>query len=198
LPVHNAVGHADNLLNFAQEFLRLRGEKFQVAPVHRLDIGTSGAILFGKGRAEISRLGQAIMAAQVVKKYLALVEGRVTQAGTLTSAVPAKGRILEAMTRYRPLDASGSQTLLELELLTGRRHQIRHQLAKAGWPIIGDRRYGSKLSIGIGRPFLHCHHLAFPQPENDRVVVVDCPLAPELSAYLATIGLDAAQTTGSD
>ncbi len=58
LAIHRAQGHDDNLLWRVQDFLRLRSETFRVAPIHRLDIGTSGAVLFGKGHAAISLLGK--------------------------------------------------------------------------------------------------------------------------------------------
>ncbi len=76
LAIHRAVGHTDNLLHRVQDFLSLRKETFQVSPVHRLDIGTSGAVLFGKGRAAISQLGKKMIEGQFSKSYLALVSGR--------------------------------------------------------------------------------------------------------------------------
>lgn len=187
LAVHHALGHDDNLMQRVRDFLHLRGENFQVAPVHRLDIGTSGAVLFGKGRAGISQLGRMIMANQASKRYLALVSGQVRRGGELTTAVPAKGSSKIALTRFRPIATSSGCTLLELELGTGRHHQIRHQLAAAGWPILGDRRYRGVLTAGLDRPFLHCHRLAFPQPARGAEVVVDCPLPGELQRLLTAL-----------
>jgi RluA family pseudouridine synthase len=188
LAIHRAQGHDDNLLWRVQDFLRLRSETFQVAPVHRLDIGTSGAVLFGKGHAAISQLGKMIMAGQATKRYLALVSGCITLPGELNSAVPAKGRAKESLSRFRPLDSTEEFTLLELELVTGRHHQIRHQLAIAGWPIIGDTRYRGKVVNGMNRPFLHCHHLAFPQPANGAIIDVFCPLPEDLRGQLKALG----------
>lgn len=187
LAIHRALGHDDNLLQRVRDFLRLRGQTFKVAPIHRLDIGTSGAVLFGKGRAAISQLGRMIMAGQASKRYLALIEAPLSRAGELTSAVPAKGSSKVALTRFRPVATAGRLTLLELELGTGRHHQIRHQLAAAGWSIIGDPRYGGKTVAGLDRPFLHCHRLAFAQPSEGREVVVACRLPPELRHLLQTL-----------
>ena len=188
LAVHRALGHDDNLLHRIQDFLHWRGEKFQVAPIHRLDIGTSGAVLFGKGRGAISQLGKMIMAGEATKHYLALVEGCITVPGTLTSPVPAKGSSKDALTRFSPFANAAEYTLLELELLTGRHHQIRHQLAAANWPIVGDARYFGKAIVGLTRPFLHCYQLAFRQPITDQTIEISCPLPVELLGLLHNFG----------
>ncbi len=188
LAVHRALGHDDNLLHCIQDFLRWRGETFQVAPIHRLDIGTSGAVLFGKGRGSISQLGKMIMAGEATKRYLALVEGCIIVPGSLTSPVPAKGSSKDALTRFRPFANSAGYTLLELELLTGRHHQIRHQLAEANWPIVGDARYSGKVISGLNRPFLHCYQLVFRQPITDQTIEISCPLPGELVDLLHNLG----------
>lgn len=188
LAIHRAHGHDDNLLWRVQDFLRLRGETFQIAPIQRLDIGTSGAALFGKGHAAISRLGKMIMAGEATKRYLALIGASVTMAGELSSAVPTKGSSKDALTKYRPVAAIGQYTLLELELVTGRRHQIRYQLATAGWPILGDTRYRGKSIDGLDYPFLHCHFLSFPQHESGQTVDINCPLPESLMSHLGNLG----------
>ncbi len=175
LAVHNAQGHDDNLKSRLQGFLHLRREMFQVAPVHRLDAGTSGAILFGKGKKATSQLGQELMAGGMSKRYLALVQGVVVEAGELTAPVLAKGSMKSALTRFRPIDNNGRTTLLELELVTGRRHQIRKQLSEAGWPIIGDSRYYRRSIVAAKRLLLHCHFLACRNPISARMIEIDSP-----------------------
>ena len=196
LAIHRAHGHDDNLLWHVQDFLRLRKETFQVAPIQRLDIGTSGIALFGKGHAAIGQLGKMIMAGEATKCYLALVNACVTMPGELNSAVPAKGGIKEALTRFRPIATVDDYTLLELELVTGRRHQIRYQLATAGWPILGDTRYRGKSINGLDRPFLHCHHLSFPQPETGQAIDITCSLPDDLLTPLQTLGFAADLLSG--
>jgi RluA family pseudouridine synthase len=188
LAIHHALGQDDNLLQRIQDFLRLRGETFQVSPIHRLDIGTSGAVLFGKGRASISQLGQMVMAGQMTKHYLALIEGCITRPGELDSSVPAKGSTKTALTRFRPVANTDKYTLLELQLVTGRRHQIRHQLAAIGSPIIGDTRYRGKVISDVDRPFLHCHHLTFLQPVTGQTVDIRCQLSLDLLRLLKSLG----------
>jgi 23S rRNA pseudouridine955/2504/2580 synthase len=184
LAIHRAVGHEDNLLHRLQDFLSLRKENFQVSPVHRLDIGTSGAVLFGKGRAAISTLGQMLIAGQFSKNYLALVSGKLTEPGELNSEVPAKGKIKEALTRYKPLASTENCTLLELQLATGRHHQIRYQLAVSGYPIVGDARYRGQLINELDRPFLHCHQLIFPRAKDEQVITIKAPLPEDLTSLL--------------
>lgn len=187
LAIHRAVDHTDNLLHRVQDFLALRKETFQVSPVHRLDIGTSGAVLFGKGRAAISQLGQRMNAGHFGKSYLALVSGRLTAPGELDVTVPAKGKSKEALTRYKPLAAVGNYTLLELELLTGRHHQIRYQLAVSGYPLAGDTRYKGARLNALERPFLHCHQLIFPRPHDERTTTIKAPLPEDLTRLLLTL-----------
>lgn len=191
LAIHRANGHEDNLLHRVQDFLYLRKETFQVSPIHRLDIGTSGAVLFGKGRATIGRLGRMITSGRLNKRYLALVCGKLTEPGELNSDVHAKGKIKDALTRFKPLDSSERYTLLDLELITGRRHQIRYQLAEAGHPIIGDTRYRGKVINELNRPFLHCYFLSFPQPKEDHIITVKSQLPEDLKKLLSTLNFTA-------
>jgi 23S rRNA pseudouridine955/2504/2580 synthase len=187
LAIHRAVGHDDNLLHRVQDFLSLRKENFQVSPVHRLDIRTSGAVLFGKGRAAISKLGQMLIAGQFSKSYLALVSGKLIESGELDSEVPAKGKIKDALTRYKPLASTENYTLLELQLVTGRHHQIRHQLAVSGHPIVGDVRYRGEVIDELDRPFLHCHQLTFPRTKDARFITVKAPFPEGLSDFLVAL-----------
>ncbi len=189
LAVHHAHGHTDDLQLHVQAFLHRRGNDFRTAPVHRLDIGTSGPVLFGKGRAAISQLGKMLMDHQAEKYYLALVQGETPQQGELCSAVPAKGKIKEARTGYQRLACSGGYSLLELTLETGRKHQIRYQLAEAGWPIAGDLRYKGPTTNDLSRPFLHCHRLLFPQPETGQPLQINCELPDDLKPLLTTLGI---------
>lgn len=123
---------------------------------------------------------QAQFAARAPERvYRALVEGAVRAAeGTLRGRLaqdaglrvsPAGGRRgKEAITRYRVLERRPGTTLLELALVTGRRGQIRAQLAAAGHPIVGDRAYGSRRDP-LRRVCLHATRLAFEHPGGGRV-----------------------------
>lgn len=190
LAVHLAVGHDDNLTSRAARFVALRHAPYRVAPVHRLDIGTSGPVLFAKGRHAAGRFGQLLMDGRIRKDYLALAGGTTPLHGELTTPVPDGEALKPALTRYRRLRATERFTLLTLELLTGRPHQIRRQLADAGWPLVGDRRYGGPGWPELTHPFLHCHRLCFPALDTDAIRRVECPLPPALAVILTDAGLE--------
>lgn len=185
--VHRAVGHDDNLLSRIQKFYRQRGEKFQIAPIQRLDLGTSGIVLFGKGRSAISQLGRAITDGLLTKRYLALVSGHFKEPTVLTTQVRAKGKAKGAETSIQPLDMRQDYTLLDITLGTGRQHQIRQHLAGIGFPIVGDSRYGGEKLTGLDRTFLHSHQLIFPHPVTSQPVKIQCPLPETLTAILKTL-----------
>jgi RluA family pseudouridine synthase len=190
LAVHSGMGHErDNLTARVQQLLTRRRAPFRVAPVHRLDVGTSGPVLFGKGRQACAALGKMIMAGQLRKTYLALVRGVPPATGLLTMAVVAKGKRKEAATSFCVLARSPDSALLELELLSGRTHQIRQQCAAASWPLYGDRRYGGPPLPRMDRLFLHCRQLLWPLEEKTPQHRISCPLPAELCAFLTVVGI---------
>jgi 23S rRNA pseudouridine1911/1915/1917 synthase len=153
--------------------------------VHRLDRETSGLLVFATTPA-VKRALQAQFAARTVTRvYQARVEGIVRAAeGELTDRL-AEDRTLrvriardragrEAITRYRVLERHRDTTLLELTLVTGRRGQIRAQLAALGHPIVGDRAYGSTRDP-LRRVCLHATRLGFVHPSGTRVSFESSP-----------------------
>jgi 23S rRNA pseudouridine1911/1915/1917 synthase len=147
----------------------------QVFIVHRLDRETSGLMLFARNESAQAALQQNWKG--VVKRYLAVVEGVPAQReGTLKDRlIESKSLMVRrveeggdlAITHYRVLRAKGDRALLELTLETGRRNQIRVQLATLGHPVAGDRKYGAKTDPAR-RLALHAHELRFRHPiSND-------------------------------
>ncbi len=143
----------------------------QVFIVHRLDRETSGLMVFARSEAIQSALQRNWK--NVTKRYLAIVEGTPSRAnGTLRDQLVesksfkvhrvAKGGEL-AITQYRVMATLGERSLLELTLETGRKHQIRVQLAAIGHPIVGDRKYDAKTDPAR-RLALHAYELNFPHP----------------------------------
>lgn len=191
IAVHRGCGHeSDNLTDRVQAWMQKQGVSFRVSPVHRLDVGTSGPVLFAKGRKAASILGQALMAGQMEKTYLTLAPGCLPETGLLSSPVPAKGKLKEATTRYRVLSRNGEWMLLQLDLISGRTHQIRRQLADAGHPLAGDSRYGGASLTGLTRPFLHCYWLEWPDPEDGIRQSITCPLPENLADLLIAMGIE--------
>jgi len=188
LAIHKGKGHErDNLTDRVVAFLADRGDKFQVAPVQRLDLETSGPVLFGKGKKSCAELGKLFMQGEVTKVYLALVAGKLLGRGELLSDIPAKGKLKTARTSYQTLVSNDTVSLLEIHLHTGRQHQIRRQLADAGHPLYGDRRYKGPCPRKLPRLFLHCRDLAFIDPFSKQQIEVNCPLPKELSRFFHSV-----------
>jgi len=185
LAVHAGVGHEqEHLTGCVQAYLQRNKLHFQVAPVHRLDLDSSGPVMFGKGRKACAELGRLFQAHQVEKTYLALVKGTLPGAGVLTSPVSSKGKQKSALTYFRTVGFSSAGSLVELDLVTGRQHQIRRQLAELGHPLFGDRRYGGPSRPGLQRTFLHCLRLAFTDPFSGAPLVIESELPQELRDFL--------------
>jgi len=189
LPVHcGADPDEDNLTSRVQSLLRKRKERFSAAPVHRLDLATSGPVLFGKGRQATGRLGRLIMENQIEKHYLALVAGRTPECGRWTDPVRAKGKLREAETTFRTLERIGNHSLIEARPRTGRNHQIRQHSAAAGHPLVEDRRYGGPAVPGLRYMFLHCSEIIFPDPWSGKSCRIFSPLPQDLLLVLGHLG----------
>jgi len=147
--------------------------------VHRLDRETSGLLVFAKSEEAKQHLQAQFAVRTAERVYVALAEGVMAQAeGSLISRLvedrslrvraAERGGGREAITRYRVLERRRATTLLELRLVTGRRAQIRAQLAAAGHPIAGDAQYGGRTDP-LQRLALHATRLAFVHPRGGRV-----------------------------
>jgi len=158
--------------------------------VHRLDRETSGVMIFAKNEAAKTALQSDWET--VEKKYLAVVEGAPRHdSGTYDSLLdesnplkvyPANGTGPEtrhAVTHYRVTKKGKATTLVELTLETGRRHQIRVQLAEDGCPIVGDKKYGAHTNP-IKRIALHATSLRFIHPATRKEMRFDSPLPGDL------------------
>jgi 23S rRNA pseudouridine1911/1915/1917 synthase len=167
-----------------------RQSRARVWIVHRLDRETSGLMVFAKTEEAKRVLQENWDAAE--KKYFAVVEGAPPgESGRLESHLDesdvAKVRVAEkpgpqarhAVTHYRVKKKGRATTLLELTLETGRRHQIRVQLAEAGCAIVGDKRYGARTNP-IRRVALHAARLSFPHPVTGATMKFESPLPGEL------------------
>jgi 23S rRNA pseudouridine1911/1915/1917 synthase len=208
LVVHPSPGHWQGTL---VNGLLARGEAFggiagvqRPGIVHRLDRDTSGLLMVAKDDAAQSSLMAQLKARRVKKTYLALVWGNVAAAvGRVEApigrdprdrqrfAVVPGGR--EAVTGYRVRERFDGWTLLELDLVTGRTHQIRVHLDAIGHPVAGDPVYGTGTSRrgpdGLDRLFLHAWRLELTTPSTGRLLRVEAPLPPELESVLERLRL---------
>ncbi len=124
--------------------------------VHRLDTGTSGVVLFARTQPAAASLSRLFAEGEMRKTYIALVEGTIPDAITIETPIRDKS----AITHVRPIRRSEHGTLVEIEIETGRTHQIRIHLSSIGHPVAGDRRYGS--TINMPRLMLHAWKLEHP------------------------------------
>lgn len=161
-------------------------------PVHRLDIGTSGACIFARRSDHVAAWSAALAADDATKEYLALGRGIVNDKGVVNRALMDEGRRREARTRYKRLEVASGHSLLRVRPDQGRMHQIRRHLASIGHPILGDARYGdartnryAEARWGLDRTFLHCAKIALTHPRTRAPVAFEAPLCGDLATVLA-------------
>lgn len=180
-----------------------------VYPIHRLDKGTSGVLLFSKNQEMASVLGQMILNHQFTKEYLAIVRGYSPDEAVIDYPVP-QGRKEErkpALSRFRTLtrteinEAVGIFETARYSVLsvipeTGRRHQIRRHLKHIFYPIIGDRRYGDrahnkffKNKLDLTEMFLHARILSFTHPIGKEEICIEADLPDHWSKALNCISI---------
>ena len=201
LAVHPGPGHPDQtlvnaLLAMCPDIQGIGGE-IRPGIVHRLDKDTSGLMMVAKSHQAHIDLSAQIKARQVIKGYLALVEGtpsplegrvdapvgRHPRRRTRMSVVVG-GR--EARTNYRTLERLAQTSLLELYLETGRTHQIRVHMAHIGHPLVGDTLYGSASHL-VERHFLHAFHLGFNHPITKQPLEFRSSLPLDLAPAVAVL-----------
>lgn len=168
-----------NLLDLAKSWIKHRYQKPGRAfagMVHRLDGPVAGVVVLGRTSKGASRLSDQFRRGTVEKRYLAVVEGCTPRSGDrVEQYLTRKGRLSiiatahtagsrKASLRYRRIDTHAGRCLVAIELETGRRHQIRAQMAALGCPIVGDVRYGASDHLEHGRIALLAHQLAFDHP----------------------------------
>lgn len=155
--------------------------------VHRLDRPASGVVVFGRTSKAASRLSEQFRSRSVEKRYLAWVEGVPrTASGELSHhLVEGEKRVLAyeapregtkpAKLAYRTLASRDGISLLEVDLHTGRKHQIRAQLSAMGTPIVGDTRYGAKRKDGAPGIGLLAYWLSFDHPTKEERLEIRAP-----------------------
>ncbi len=211
----------DNAVSRAATYLRDTYQKpgnVYVGLVHRLDRNTSGVLVLARTSKAASRLAEAFagradpgLGERASKTYLAVVEGAPPPEGRLEHALleddhgvrvvaPSAPHAKRAALVFRQVASSQGHALLAVTLLTGRKHQIRAQLAAAGWPIVGDVRYGPRaLRPGVSafdRPALHAWRLTFEHPVARSPVRLESPPPADLLGLLAALGLSAPSPDG--
>lgn len=208
----NATGTLVNALLGRGQTLSQFSDALRPGIVHRLDKETSGVILVAKTDAAHARLGEAFRQRTVSKTYIALVQGSFAQtSGRIELAIgrdPVRrvrmaaqqktwqgakiGNPREARTDWRMLLRIDATTLLEVQLHTGRTHQIRVHFSALKHPVVGDTLYGAAthLKVGgfemlpLGRNFLHAAKIIFSHPRTGERMELRAPLPVELCGFL--------------
>ena len=180
LAVQGGKGVKTSLDALLSQWFREKGKTGEPHLVHRLDKDTSGVLLVAKGRKEAARFSQLINDRKAVKQYVAVCAGRPPKnEGVIADELVIHGVSKKSETMYK-LTAGGILTacgleysILELELGTGRMHQIRRHLAANGSPILGDDKYGDfslnkklKKEAGLKRLLLHASRLVIKDGYN--------------------------------
>lgn len=156
-------------------------------PIHRLDRPTSGALVFGLSGDDARLVHDDLKEPTSLKEYLVLVRGETPE--RWVSERPVKGK--EARTEFERVATFSRCSLVEARLQTGRRHQVRKQLAHAAHQVLGDTSYGKgkinrffRETYQLPRLFLHAHRLRFTHPRSGEPLEIQAPLAPDLRAFL--------------
>lgn len=196
LLVHRGLDKDDDVAMF-----RVRdaiGE--HVHPLHRLDRGTSGALLFARSRAAAATLSRAFEEGRVEKRYLALVRGIPPECGTIDYPIPKDegGPRVRAVTRFRRIARSTVDrcSLVLAMPETGRLHQVRRHLRHINHPLVGDVTHGSgeinrryRAEYALHRLALHASYLSFEHPVTAGRVAVSAPVPEDLASALARLAL---------
>jgi 23S rRNA pseudouridine1911/1915/1917 synthase len=176
--------------------------------VHRIDKETSGIVLVAKNDFAHAKLSEAFRLRTIQKTYLALVQGLLKEeSGRIELAIARDPKHRNRMTArraehmpnaraartdWRVLARIGPASLVQIQLHTGRTHQIRVHFSALRHPVVGDELYGAAMQLhvaqtnlpALGRNFLHAAKLAFAQPRSGEIVRLTAPLPSELRAYL--------------
>lgn len=185
--------------------------EFKPAPAHRLDRETSGIVMVAKTRQAIVRLAEIFTEGDTRKIYLTLVAGRLDPEGVIdlplaehqqsAASKAERGVNLQtAITRWKVLGFARGLSLLEVQIETGRTHQIRRHFAAIGHPVAGDAKHGDfplnrqlRAEQGLKRMFLHAARLQLPHPDTGQKMTFRAPLPAELMSVLAGLGLEPPQ-----
>lgn len=183
--------NSDALDEMVLAYLENKGEydsasisAYKPAPAHRLDRNTAGIVVFGKNIATLRSLADSLNdKKQISKRYLTLVKGEINEDGEISVPLEKNaksGRVYasengkDALTRYKVVKKYNGYTLLEVELLTGRTHQIRVHMAYINHPVIGDAKYGDYAlnkeiedRFGFKNQFLVAYQLYFHSLDNN-------------------------------
>ena len=195
MATHPAMGNYENsLANGVMYYYKSKGEERVFRAVNRLDKDTSGLMAVAKNSYIHARLGEEIQKKELKRKYMCIVCGDVERDGTVDAPIRrADGSVINrivapdgqrAVTHYRVVKRYGEYTLLEMELETGRTHQIRVHMAYIGHPLVGDWLYGMEDHNIAKRQMLHSCYLCFTHPITGQIMEFKDEMAEDMRAFI--------------
>ena len=187
MPVHPAhPGMGGTLDEAAVRHVLRAGDPLPVRHIHRLDMDTSGPVLYAKNDLAQLRMDEAMRSKRIERRYVAIVHGvprprsgkidapigRDRHHGSRRRVTPGGDR---AVTHYETVKASGGLALVKVRLETGRTHQIRVHFSHIGHPLLGDTLYGAPADPFLPHQALHGESLTFPHPWTGGGIAVEAP-----------------------
>ncbi|NGX34411.1 MAG: Ribosomal large subunit pseudouridine synthase C [Candidatus Anoxychlamydiales bacterium] len=172
-----------SLEDLAKEFIKQKFNKKAkvfLHPIHRLDKNVTGIVIFARTSKALSRLNEQMREKKIIRKYLAEVEGKLSQKkARLTDYIvhlSHRAKIVKkehknaklAILNYEVIKEKRDSSIVEIELITGRYHQIRAQFSNLGHPIVGDRKYLAKKDLN--KIHLSCFYIEFSHPVSKKVM----------------------------
>ncbi|MGK9265106.1 RluA family pseudouridine synthase [Bacillus inaquosorum] len=194
----NEEGQTGTLANLIAYHFQVNGEACKVRHVHRLDQDTSGAVVFAKHRLAHAILDQQLEKKTLKRTYTAIAEGKLkTKKGTIDSPIgrdrshPTRRRVSPggqaAVTHFKLIASNAKErlSLVELELETGRTHQIRVHMASIGHPLTGDSLYGGGSKL-LNRQALHAKKVQAVHPITGELIVAEAPFPADIESLCHT------------
>ena len=195
IAVHPSISHyTDSLANGVKFYFESIGLKRKIRPINRLDLNTSGLVIFAKNEYVQESLIKQMQNKTFEKYYIAFVEGTFAdKEGTINLPIDRKeNSIIErciaengqiAITDYKVLSEYDNFSIVECYLQTGRTHQIRVHMSAIGHPLLGDTLYGTSSSL-INRQALHSYKISFIHPITKQILTLSCDLPDDMKLIL--------------
>jgi len=203
--VHSGSGQAHGVI---EAFRAIGGEYERLELVHRLDKDTSGCLILAKNSPVLRQLHAAIKNEEITKSYCALLAGQLMKKSVTVNS-PLRKNTVRSGERIVTVDERGKSavtifsrervfdfaSLVNIELITGRTHQIRVHSASMGHSVVGDMKYGDHTinrefkKLGLKRMFLHAKSLKFKSPITQKIITVKAPLERDLINLLEKLSI---------
>lgn len=190
-PTLEHAEHATSLISR----VRARPEALHAVPITRLDVGSSGVVVFARTPDKAAAWHEALAASAARKVYLAGTRGIVPTKGSITRNLDEEPASSPTRTRYRRLAVFAGHSVVRATPEHGRSHQIQRHFASIGHPVLGDDRHGHaptnrhfEEKYGLDRPFVHCVRVEVEHPHTGARVVVESQLPGDLATVLERAG----------